>query len=169
RIERLLGHAQAETALIGQLDTQRAQTLRRLRDDEAGLRAPYYRGRAALLLAAVAHEAGDTAEAARRAREALEAVSRTQATDPVAETARQVTGAVAALIAGEPDAAAEILTRIVPPGGAPPGDDEIDAATHAEALLALAAVHAQLESAEADAAWLLEQLEAPPFRRSAPG
>src|SRR5690606_14068252 len=32
-----------------------------------------------------------------------------------------------------------------------------------------AAVHAQLESAEAAAAWLLEQLEAPPFRRSAPG
>src|SRR5690606_24996131 len=120
RIEALLGRAEAQTTLTSQHAEHAADALRRHRADEAGLPAPYYRARAALLLAAVAHEAGDTPEAHKRAREAIEAASLTEAIDPVAETARQVTGALAALIAGETAAAEDILARIVRPVGAPP-------------------------------------------------
>src|SRR5690606_10407719 len=162
RIERLLADAQS----VGSAppDDARSQALRRLRDDEAGLRAPYYRGRAALLLGAVAREAGDRAAAARHARAAIEAVTVTEAIDPIAETARRITGAVAALFAGQRAAASEVLHHIIRPGGAPPGPDEIDPGAHAEALFGLAAAQAEADAVAA-AEWLLAQLEAPPFRR----
>ncbi|MFG0284028.1 MAG: hypothetical protein ACF8R7_06360, partial [Phycisphaerales bacterium JB039] len=161
RIERLL--ARADEAPLGSLSEQRYQALRRLRDDEAGLRAPYCRGRATLLLSAVSAEAGDAAGAVRWARASIEALGLTEAADPVAETARRITGAVALLRAGERSEAQDALEAILPPGGPGPGRDEIDGVTHAEGLLALAEIRSAELGAEAAMNWLLGRIGQRPF------